>query len=200
MIDDDLRDRYLALRAEMRAKYDRDLPFEELIFDRWERARHLGFGEGASIYHSAYVFGDVKVGERTWIGPNVMLDGSGGLEIGAWCSIATGVQLYSHDTVDWALTGGEAEPARSRTVIGDRVYIGAGAVVGKGVTIGTGTIIGALAFVNADVPAGLIAGGVPARILGRVDGTTRIYVPEDAGMEVPRARVSASGPRPAKTT
>lgn len=181
---DDLRRLYVERRAEVREKWHRDLPFPELVFDRWERARSLGFGEGASIYHSAYVFGDVKVGEHTWIGPNVMLDGSGGLEIGAWCSIATGVQLYSHDTVDWAISGGQAEPARSRTVVEDRVYIGAGTVVARGVRIGSGSIVGAMSFVNRDVSGGSIVVGVPARAIGHVVAGRRIYIPRDAGMEV----------------
>jgi hypothetical protein len=68
-------------------RFDRSLPFQDGAFDRWERARRLGFGEGASIYNSSLVFGDVSVGEHTWVGPNTILDGSGGkLSIGAYCS------------------------------------------------------------------------------------------------------------------
>ena len=32
------------LQRRMRERFDRDLPFDELVFDRWERARRLGFG------------------------------------------------------------------------------------------------------------------------------------------------------------
>ena len=54
------------------------------------------------------VIGDVKVGSHTWIGPNVILDGSGGgLEIGDYCSIDAGAQIYTHDTVMWAISGGQ---------------------------------------------------------------------------------------------
>ena len=76
------------LRKEVNEKWKRTLPFGEYFVDRWEKARELGFGAGASIYDSAIVIGDVKVGENTWVGPNVVLDGSGGLEIGNWCSIS----------------------------------------------------------------------------------------------------------------
>ena len=34
------------------------------------------------FYDSVLVIGDVQVGKNTWIGPFVVLDGSGGLEIG----------------------------------------------------------------------------------------------------------------------
>ena len=121
-LGDELRALHDALGAQMRREHDRDLPFEELVFDRWERARSLGFGEGASIYHNAYVFGDVTVGAGTWIGPFVMLDGSGGLEIGATCSISTGVHIYTHDTVRWALSGGDAR-ARARAGADRRVHV-----------------------------------------------------------------------------
>ena len=99
---DQLRGVYDALRSEMREKWHRDLPLEELLFDRWERARKLGFGEGTSIYHNSYVYGDVHVGERTWIGPFTILDGSGGLRIGSNCSISAGVHIFTHDSVQWA--------------------------------------------------------------------------------------------------
>lgn len=188
---DELRAFYESRRAEVREKWNRDLPFDELVFDRWERARSLGFGEGASIYHLSYVFGDVKVGEHTWIGPFTLLDGSGGLEIGDWCSIASGVQIYSHDTVDWAVTGGEAQPARSKTVIEDCVYIGAGTVVARGVRIGAHSVIGAMSFVNRDVPPYSIVGGVPARGLGRIgESGERTYLPKDAGARARRPATS----------
>src|SRR3954453_17157918 len=97
-----------------------------------------------------------------------MLDGSGGLEIGATCSISTGVHIYTHDTVRWALSGGEHEPERAPVRIGDRTYVGAQAVVIKGVTIGARCVVRAGSLVNRDVPDGTIVDGVPARVRGRV--------------------------------
>lgn len=164
----ELRALHDALAARMRQAHDRDLPLEELVFDRWQRARSLGFGDGASIYHNAYVLGDVAVGAGTWIGPFVMLDGSGGLSIGATCSISTGVHVYTHDTVRWALSGGAQDPERAPVRIGDCTYIGAQAVVVKGVTIGDHCVVGAGALVNRDLPPYSIADGVPARVRGRV--------------------------------
>jgi acetyltransferase-like isoleucine patch superfamily enzyme len=167
-LEGELRLLHEELRAGAREAFDRDLPFEELVFDRWERAESLGFGEGASIYHNAYVFGDVVVGAGTWIGPFVMLDGSGGLKIGATCSISTGVHIYTHDTVRWALSGGAAEAERAPVRIGDCTYIGAQALVLKGVTIGDHCVVGAGAVVTGDVPPFTIVDGVPARARGRV--------------------------------
>src|SRR4051812_31709636 len=160
---------YEELRADARSKWQRDLPFEELLFDRWERAASLGFGEGTSIYHSSYVFGDVSVGRNTWIGPFTLLDGTGGLTIGDNCSISTGVQIYSHDTVKWAVSGGTAPYEHEPVTIGSSCYIGSQSVIAKGITIGAGSVIGACSFVNRDVPPNSIVGGVPVRPLGRVE-------------------------------
>ena len=166
---DDLAGLYRQLSAQMRERWNRDLPLDELVSDRWERAKTLGFGEGASIYASSYVYGDVKVGAGTWIGPFTLLDGTGGLRIGENCSISAGVQIYSHDTVQWALTGGEAEYEHATVSIGDACFVGAQSVIVKGVTVGDHCLVGACSFLDQDLPAFTIAAGVPARPLGRVE-------------------------------
>lgn len=176
-----LRELYEDLRAEVRERWDRDLPLEELLFDRWERAQSLGFGEGSSIYHNSYVYGDVSVGRNTWIGPFTMLDGSGGLSIGEGCSISSGVQIYSHDTVRWAVSAGASLPERSPVAIGDFTYVGSQTVVGRGVTIGDHAVIGACSFVNRDIPAYTVAVGAPCRPVGTVkigeDGSVELQYP-----------------------
>jgi len=161
----------LAREAELKARYDRSLPFADGLFDRWERASRLGFGEGASIYDSACVFGDVKVGPGTWIGPWVMLDGSGGgLSIGGTCSVAAGVQIYTHDTVTWALSGGVLKAHTGAVSIGDRVYLGSQSVIALGVRIADMVVVAANSFVRDDVPTRTIVAGMPAVPIGRVDG------------------------------
>jgi len=157
-----------ALGTATRERWHRDLPIEELLSDRWERARSLGFGEGASIYHSSYVYGKVAVGAHTWIGPMTLLDGSGGLTIGDYCSISAGVQIYTHDTVKWALSGGAAEYERAPVVIGSNCHIGSHTVIAKGVTVGDHCVIGACSFVNRDLPPYTVAFGAPSRPAGRV--------------------------------
>lgn len=153
----------------MAKKWHRTLSFGDYIVNRWEKARLLGFGEGTSIYDSALVFGDVQVGKYTWIGPGTILDGSGGLEIGDYCSISAGVQIYSHDTVKWALSGGKVEKEFASTCIGSRCYIGPGTIISKGVTIGDCCVIGANSLVLNDIPSFSKAFGTPTRIVGRVD-------------------------------
>lgn len=156
---------------ELRARYARSLPFADGFFDRWERARRLGFGEGASIYDSACVFGQVEVGANSWIGPNTVLDGSGGkLSIGSFCSISAAVHIYTHDTVRWALSGGKLPNRQQPVAIGDCVYIGSQCVIAAGVTIGDRCVLSANSLVIGDVPAGTVVGGTPAKPIGCVEG------------------------------
>lgn len=155
----------------LRQSFSRSLPFGDALFDRWERAKSLGFDEGASIYHSAFIYGDVKVGRNTWIGPNVILDGSGGgLTIGANCSVSAGVHIYTHDTVLWAISGGSAPFRKAAVSIGDCCYIGSQSVIAAGVAIGNQCVIGANSFVNDDVPDRSVVAGSTARAIGRVVG------------------------------
>jgi acetyltransferase-like isoleucine patch superfamily enzyme len=169
MSEDELRELHERLDRAMRERWDRSLPLQELLSDRWQRAQALGFGEESSIYASSYVYGDVRVGARTWIGPFTLLDGSGGLEIGVNCSISAGVQIYTHDSVEWALTGGEAAYELAPVSIGDCCHIGAQTIVVKGVSIGDHCVVGAASFVNRDVPPFTIAAGTPCRPIGRVE-------------------------------
>ena len=161
----ELRTLFAQQHFSVRENWKRSLPFGDYIVDRWEKAKELGFGEGTSVYDSALILGDVVVGGHTWIGPFTVLDGTGGLYIGEYCSISAGVQIYSHDTVNWAVSGGGQSPERLPVRIGDRCYIGPNVVISKGVTIGDGCVIGANSFVNIDLPTGTRAWGTPARIV-----------------------------------
>lgn len=148
----------------MRERYNRHVSVGDLLCDRWETAASYGFGEGTSCYDNVLIIGDVKVGRSCWIGPNVILDGSGGLEIGDHCSISAGVQIYSHHTVARSVSMGQRPIETAGTRIGDGVFIGPNSVVQMGCKIGSRAVIGAMSFVNSDVPEGARCFGVPARI------------------------------------
>jgi acetyltransferase-like isoleucine patch superfamily enzyme len=161
----DLKSLTRSERLRVLDQWNRSLPLADYIVDRWEKATALGFKEGASIYDSSLVIGDVKVGRHTWVGPFTVLDGSGGLIIGDYCSISAGVQIYTHDTVRWATTRGVESVEYESVRIGSGCYIGPNAIISKGVSLGDDCIIGANSFVNTDVPSGTRAWGVPAKVI-----------------------------------
>jgi acetyltransferase-like isoleucine patch superfamily enzyme len=153
------------LRQEKYDSFKRLLPIAELFVDRWEKARFYGFGEGSSVYDSCVVLGDVKVGRNCWIGPNTLLDGSGGLEIGDDCDISAGSHIYTHDTIDRVIFGSDI--TKSPVRIGNHCYIGPHVIITKGVTIGDYVVIGANSLVNRDIPSYSKGWGTPFRIKGQ---------------------------------
>ena len=158
-----LRNLIYKLRREKREQYHRHVSVGDLLTDRWEIARDYGFGEGTSCYDNVLILGNVKVGRNCWIGPNVVLDGSGGeLSIGDQVDISAGVHIYTHDTVQRAISGGVGDLEYAPIRIGSCVYIGPQSIIQKGVTIGDGVVIGAMSLVNRDVPSNIKAWGIPA--------------------------------------
>ncbi|MFZ5516777.1 MAG: acyltransferase [Candidatus Zhuqueibacterota bacterium] len=156
------------LFEKQKSEWERSLSFEDELFDRWERANFLGFGEKTSIYQSSLVYGDVKVGKNTWIGPYTILDGSGGLEIGNNCSISSGVQIYTHDTVEKRVSNGFSEVIREKTTIGNSCYIGPLSVIRKGIKINNNSVVSALSYVNKEVPSYTVVAGTPAKVIGKI--------------------------------
>lgn len=54
------------------------------------------------------------------------------------------------------------------------MWVGANAVVCGGVTIGKGSVIGAGSVVTRDIPAGVVAAGVPCRVIRPITEADRI--------------------------
>jgi len=166
----DLRELHIHLREETFSKYKRINPFYEDLFDWKERGSFwVNEEKDITIYNSTTVVGDVVIGDHTWIGPFVSLDGSGGIKIGEYCSISAGCHILTHDTVKWALSGGKEPYDYAPVHIGDCCFFGVHAVVTKGVTIGDHCLIAAGAVVTKDVPPFSIVGGVPAKKIGEVN-------------------------------
>lgn len=155
--------RILAVRKKQ--QFARRVSVGDLLTDRPDNAAAYGFGEGTTMYDNVLVRGNVRVGRNTWIGPGCILDGSGAnLEIGDWCSISAGAQIYTHHTVNRSISLGAAAIDCAPTTIGNGVYIGPNAIIQMGVTIGDRAIIGANSLVNRDIPPGAKAFGCPARV------------------------------------
>ncbi|MCE1118836.1 MULTISPECIES: sugar O-acetyltransferase [Pseudomonas] len=94
----------------------------------------------------------------------VMLDG-GGITIGDDVLFGPRVGIYTSnhaiDPAERAAGACFARPVR----IGNRVWVGAGVHINPGVAIGDGSIIGSGSVVTSDIPAGVIAAGVPCRVI-----------------------------------
>lgn len=72
--------------------------------------------------------------------------------------------------------------------IADNVWLGGGVIVCPGVSIGQNTVVGAGAVVTRGLPAGVVAAGVPARILREIDDRDRVEVPTSESDSEPDRR------------
>lgn len=99
------------------------------------------------------------------LGRRVCLEHFGGMILVAQ---AIGDDVIIRQNTTFGIAG--LQGLQNRPVIGNGVEIGAGAVIVGSIHVGDGAVIGANAVVTRHVPAGAVAGGVPARILKYRDG------------------------------
>jgi len=177
-MDTSIKD-YLEKKQDMMKKrYNRYLPIAELFVDRWEKARKLGWGSETSVYDSCIVMGDVMVGGNCWVGPNTLLDGTGGgIVIGNHCDISAGVQIYTHDSIERCLTGTK-NLKLGRVIIGNNCYIAPQSIISQNVIIGNRCVIAANSFVNKSFEDNCIIAGTPARQIGQV------HITEDGNVQL----------------
>lgn len=113
-----------------------------------------------------YIYG-CDIPPHVKIGAGLRVEHRGiGLVLHSLTEIGDDVVLYHGVTVGRARLSGPV----GRTIIGDRVVIGAGAVILTGETdrrIGSDSVIGANSVVTCDVPPGEVWVGMPARRIAR---------------------------------
>ncbi len=140
-----------------------------------ERAAMLGLPVGCRVRESAKIISPASLncGEYVWIGENVVLDASGGLQIGAHTTFAVGALVWTHSSVlaNLELDNRSGNPwiVRKPTKIGTGCYIGGPSSIYPGVTIGEKVIVLPMSVVTEDVPSNVMVGGSPAKIIRAID-------------------------------
>ena len=154
------------------SKYKRINPLNENLIDWKEKGRQVSGHDNNTIYESSTIMGDVEMGNNCWIGPFTILDGSGGLNIGDFVTVAAGSMVFTHDTYKYALTGGKSPYEYGSVMIGSNCFVGTHAIVLKGTNIGHHCLIQANSLVSGEFPPYSIIAGSPAVVIGkvRVDG------------------------------
>jgi acetyltransferase-like isoleucine patch superfamily enzyme len=111
--------------------------------------------------------GSLVVGAGTVFGHHVTIGVRQSVEIGQDCLIGEMVSIRDHDHGfhDAEVPILRQDPLTASVTIGDDVWIGSKATVTRGVNVGKGAVVGANSVVTNDVPAGVVVGGVPARII-----------------------------------
>ena len=133
------------------------------------------FGEGSEIrppFYCDYGY-QTHIGAGTFLNFGVVALDVARITIGDDVQIGPLVQLLTPThPVDAELRRAKWEAAEP-IAIGDNVWLGGGVIVCPGVTIGEDTVVGAGAVVTRDLPAGVVAAGVPARVIRELQPTSR---------------------------
>lgn len=109
---------------------------------------------------------NIHLGRGVFINACCHFQDHGGVTLGDGCQIG-------HNVVFATLDHGLEPEDRATTypapiVLGRNVWVGSNATILRGVRIGDNAVVAAGAVVTKDVPAEVIVGGVPARILGSI--------------------------------
>jgi acetyltransferase-like isoleucine patch superfamily enzyme len=115
---------------------------------------------------------DIRVGRNVFVNQNCTFYDLGGLDIADDVMIGPNVSLIT--------SGHPLEPSRRRAftiakpiVIERNVWIGAGATIIGGVTVGENSVVAAGSVVTKNVPANILVGGNPARVIRSIEEDAR---------------------------
>lgn len=164
---------------------------------------YLYIGDNGRVGANCVIEGrDIRIGHELWMDEGAVIGGGSCFErqsslraghflhmgrdsiintarpvvIGHEVGLGTRTALYTHGAYLSAIDGFPVQFAP--VTIGDRVWM-PGATVNPGVTIGSDTVIAVGSVVTRDIPAGSLAGGIPAKVIRdgayphRLDGERR---------------------------
>ena len=123
--------------------------YDSLIHPSVIKSRWVAFGEGTIICAGNIFTSQIKVGDYSIV--NLSCTIGHDVEIGRYTTISPGVNISG------------------RVTIGDECFIGTGVSIIEKVTIGSHSYIGAGSVVVNDIPPNVLALGVPAKPVRKLD-------------------------------
>ena len=128
--------------------------------------RLLVFGTTVRCELSTHAEGRLLLGDRVFLNYGSSISAHSLVRVGDDCKIgqySTVMDCDWHELETPTHDGGHGQPRP--VVLEAGVWLGVRVTVLKGVTIGRGSVIGAGSVVASDIPEGVVAAGVPARVL-----------------------------------
>jgi len=136
------------------------LKFSDLV-------RGKGFSLATAIHPNAIIAADVKVPPGTVITAGAVVNP--GVRIGQNVIINTCASVDHECVIEDGAHICPGVRLAGRVTVGRAAWVGIGATVKDRVRIGAGALIGAGAVVINDIPDGVVAYGVPARVISKID-------------------------------
>ena len=103
---------------------------------------------------------NLYLGYKTDIGAFTYINAKNNVIIEEYVQIGSHCSIYSVSTID---------DKEGEVILKKNCRIGTHSVVMPGVTIGENSVIGAFSFVTKDIPDNVVAYGVPAKVMKKLD-------------------------------
>lgn len=115
--------------------------------------------------------GEIRIGDETNIGKNVLISSYKSVEIGKKCLISYNVSIIDHNHDFAFIDGSIIHPglvSKGGVLIEDDCFIGANSFILSGVILGRHCIVGANSVVTKSFPEFSVIAGNPARLIKKI--------------------------------
>jgi len=102
---------------------------------------------------------NLKLGSRTDIGAFTYINAKNEVVIEDDVQVGSHCSIYSISTID---------NKEGPVTLKKNCKIGSHSVIMPGVTVGENSVVGAFSFINEDIPANVVAFGVPAKVIKKL--------------------------------
>ena len=151
----------MKLTTELNSSYHTPEEIQEIFSELTGKQVDKTFGMFPPFYTDCGK--NITVGKNVFINSGCRFQDQGGISIGDGTLIGHNVVLA---TLNHGISPDERHDLFPAPIhIGKNVWIGANATVLPGVTIGDNAVIAAAAVVTKDVPANVVVGGIPAKVI-----------------------------------
>lgn len=146
---------------------------------KFEKKRKLlnsiGFeiGENTKVVGPIECYGTLKIGKNCWIGKNFKVNGNGNVIIGENCDIAPEVTFQTGGHKIGSAEHRAGEGCSFSQTVGDGTWIGGRVTVINNIKIGKSCVIAGCACVVHDIEDNSLVGGVPAKLIRKLDNDTK---------------------------
>ena len=126
-------------------------------------------GEGTKIVGPLFCTTSLTIGQNCWIGKNLYCNGNGKVVIGDNCDIAPEVTFQTGGHEIGTETRRAGKGLKCSQYVGSGTWIGGRSTIIGNTTIGSGCVVAGCACVAQDIPNNMLVGGVPAKIIRKLD-------------------------------